>query len=96
MRSYDAAPRPPSPFFRQQIVSLSQSFCVSPVQLTGGRGGLGRGGGRGADRNKARASINRSILSGGEHEEKGGLGASFISILDELEYAKKHVTLLSI
>jgi hypothetical protein len=59
-----ARPLPPS-IFRQQIVSLSQSSCVSPpVHLIDGRGGgegVGRHG-RGAesyDRKKAWASINR-------------------------------------
>ncbi len=28
------APPPPPPLSRQQIVSLSQSSCVSPVELT--------------------------------------------------------------
>jgi hypothetical protein len=45
-RSYNSAPRPPHPpLSRQQVISLYQSSCVSPVQLTDGRGG-GRGGGR--------------------------------------------------
>jgi hypothetical protein len=41
MRSYDSAPRPPPsspPPSRQQVVSLSQSSCVSPVELTNWRG----------------------------------------------------------
>jgi hypothetical protein len=45
-------------YLREQIVSRSQSSCVSLIQLTDGRGG-----GRGAesyDRKKAWASINRS------------------------------------
>jgi hypothetical protein len=29
---------PPSPLSRQQVVFLSQFSCVSPVELTGGRG----------------------------------------------------------
>jgi hypothetical protein len=38
LRSYDLAPRPPpSPISPQPIVSLSQSSCVSPVELTDGR-----------------------------------------------------------
>jgi hypothetical protein len=65
LRSYDSAPRPPLPHLhRQQLVSLSQSSCVSPVQLTDGRGG-GRGG-RGAKsyyHHKAWPSIKHSILS---------------------------------
>ncbi len=38
--SYNLAPRPPSaPLSREQVVSLSQSFCVPPIELTdGGRG----------------------------------------------------------
>ncbi len=41
----DSAPRTPlSPLSPQQFVSLSQSACVSPVQLTEGTGGgVGRG-----------------------------------------------------
>ncbi len=31
----------PLPLSRQQDVSLSQSSCVSPLELTGGRGGGG-------------------------------------------------------
>ncbi len=43
--SYDSAPRtPPSPFSRQQVVYLSQSSCVSPVELTDERVGGGGGG----------------------------------------------------
>ncbi len=37
--SYDLAPGPPlTPRYRQQIVSLSPSSCLSPVELTYGRG----------------------------------------------------------
>ncbi len=42
---------------RQQVVSLSQSSCVSPVELTEG------GGAKSYDREKARSSINHSIVS---------------------------------
>ncbi len=38
LRSYDMAPRP-SPFSRQQVVSLSHSSYVSPIELTDIRGG---------------------------------------------------------
>jgi hypothetical protein len=51
------------PLSRQQIASLSQSSCVSPVDLTERRG---RESGRGAklyDREKAWPSINHSIPS---------------------------------
>ncbi len=45
LRSSDSAPRkPPSPLSRQQVVSLSQSACVSPDKLTDGRGEGGGGG----------------------------------------------------
>jgi hypothetical protein len=40
--SYDLAPPSsptPRPPFRQQVASLSQSSCLSPVELTDGRGG---------------------------------------------------------
>ncbi len=55
-------PRPLPLISRQQVVHLSQSFCVSPVPLAEGGGG----GGRGAefyDRMKAWPSINRYMLS---------------------------------
>ncbi len=41
--SYDSAPPPPLPckLSRQKVVSLPQSSCVSPVELTDGRGGVG-------------------------------------------------------
>ncbi len=50
---------------RQQVVSLSQSSCVSPIELTDRI--AGREGGRGAelyDGEKAWTSINHLILSG--------------------------------
>ncbi len=41
---YDSAPRPPpSPLLRQQVVSLFQFSCVSPVELTNGKTGMGGG-----------------------------------------------------
>jgi hypothetical protein len=52
------------PISRQQDVSLSQSSCVSPVELTVRRGGGGRGDGGGAkayDGEKAWSSIYHSI-----------------------------------
>jgi hypothetical protein len=45
----------PSPLSRQQLVFLSQSSCVLPVELTEGR----RGGGE--------PNLNHSILSGLDH-----------------------------
>jgi hypothetical protein len=53
---------PPFPLSRQQLVSLYLSSCVSPVELTDGRGG--RGGTKLYDREKVWPSINNSILSG--------------------------------
>ncbi len=53
--SFDLAPRPPSP------VSLSQSSCVSPVELTDGR--VGEKGAKAYDGEKAWTSINHSLLS---------------------------------
>ncbi len=44
MRSYDLAPPPPpSPHSRQQVIFLSQSSCVSPVEHTDGIGAEGVG-----------------------------------------------------
>jgi hypothetical protein len=65
LRSYDSDPRlPPSPLSRQQVVSLSQSSCVSPVELTNGREvGGDELGAESYDRGKAWPSINHSILS---------------------------------
>jgi hypothetical protein len=51
----------PTPLSRHRLVSLSESFCVSPVRLT-----TGRGGGLGVesyDGEKAWPSINNLILS---------------------------------
>ncbi len=64
MRSYYSAPHPPPspPPTQQQIVSLSQSSYMSPVELTDGRGD-GRGA-RSYDGEKAWPSINYSVLSG--------------------------------
>jgi hypothetical protein len=47
--------------FRQQLVSLSQSFCVSLVEPTAGRGGRGA---KLYDSEKDWSSINHLILSG--------------------------------
>ncbi len=64
LRSYDLAPcPPPSPLSRQQPVSLSQSSCVSLVELTEGKGGE-LGVGEQPIRTTA-PSINHSILSAG-------------------------------
>jgi hypothetical protein len=62
--SYDLAP-PPSPlhFSRQEVVSLSQSSCVSPIELTDGKGGEGVGGTKSYDGLKAWFFGNNSILS---------------------------------
>jgi len=70
LRLYNLAPRsPPSPFSSQQVVSVSQSVCVLPVELTEIRGG-----GRGAesyDRENAWPSIYHSIFSGYEFLKNG-------------------------
>ena len=56
----------PHPHSHQQVVSLSRSSCVSPVELLTGYGGRGGGGeAKSNDREKAWSSINHSILSGG-------------------------------
>ncbi len=69
LRSQDSAPRPPpsppSPVSR--CLSFSSFLChVSPVDLTDGRGGSGRGA-KSYDREKAWTSINHSILSDLQH-----------------------------
>jgi hypothetical protein len=55
----------PHHLFRQQVVSLSQSSCVSPVELFDGRKDLeGGGGAKSYDGENAWPSINHSTLSG--------------------------------
>ncbi len=44
LRSYASAPRTPLPLSHQQVVSLSQSSSVLPVEFTDGRGGGGGAG----------------------------------------------------
>jgi hypothetical protein len=43
---YLATPPPHPPLSRQQVISLSQSSCVSPIKLTDGMGGGGGVGGK--------------------------------------------------
>ncbi len=60
--SFDSDTRPPRhPLSHQQLFSISQSSCVSPVQLTEGR--AGGWGAESYDRKKAEHSINHSVLS---------------------------------
>jgi hypothetical protein len=69
-RSSGSAPRPtPPPLSRQQLVSHCQSSCVSPVELTDGRGG-GEGwrGAKSYDREYG-WSINLSLLFRKEYLE---------------------------
>jgi hypothetical protein len=55
----------PYPISSQQDVSLSQSTCVLPIELTeGGGGARGGGGAKSDDGEKDWSSINHSILSG--------------------------------
>jgi hypothetical protein len=55
----------PDPLSRQQVVSLSQSSIVSPVELSDGRGGEGVGEEQNYTKGeKAWSSINHSIFSG--------------------------------
>jgi hypothetical protein len=49
----------PLPLSRQQVVSLSQSSCVKPVDLTDRRGNAAESN----DGEKALSSVNHSILS---------------------------------
>ncbi len=51
----------PPPFSRQQVVSLSQYFCVSPVALTVGRWGRRRA--ISYNRKKAWSSMHHNIIS---------------------------------
>ncbi len=60
---FGLSPTPP-PLSRQQVVSLSQSSCVSPVEHTSGRGGEGRAGAKSYEGENAWSSINQLILSG--------------------------------
>jgi hypothetical protein len=58
LRSCDLAPPQPHPLLsRQQVVSLFQSFCVSPVELTVVGGGEGWGGAKLFDAEKAWSSL---------------------------------------
>ncbi len=58
LRSYNSAPRPPpAPLSRQQIVPLSQSSCVSPVQLPDGGGGGGGFAGGAPKKNNTREML---------------------------------------
>ncbi len=43
LRSYNLSPCPPLPLSREQDVSLSQSSCVSPIELTDGARRAGEG-----------------------------------------------------
>ncbi len=65
LRPWDLAPRPThSPLSYQQVFSLSQSSCVSPIQLADGRGGAGGDGGANSYAGeKAWSSINHLIPS---------------------------------
>jgi hypothetical protein len=57
--SYDLAPSPTS--LSSQVVALCQSSCVSPVELTDGRGGGGVA--KSYFVEKAWSSVNHSIFS---------------------------------
>ncbi len=51
----------PHPLFRRKIFCISQSSCVSPIELTEGEGG-GVGGAKSYDGEKAWSTMNNSIL----------------------------------
>ncbi len=55
------------PLSRQQVVFLSQYSCVSPMNLTDGKGGGGGGGAKPYDGERAWSSINYTLLSGANH-----------------------------
>ncbi len=63
LRLYDSAPRPPPSPISKLSLFLSQSFCMSPVELTLWGGGGGGHGAKSNDREKAWSSINHSMLS---------------------------------
>jgi hypothetical protein len=65
---FSSSPIPFPPYPISSLYLFISLPVLSPVELTGRRGGGGGGGGRGAksfDRKKALLSINHSILSGG-------------------------------
>jgi hypothetical protein len=78
----------PHPLSCQQVVCLSQSSCVSLVELTDRREvGVG-GGAKPCDGEKAWPSINHSILSGctygrtGIEHRKTGRGPRFFAVVE--------------
>jgi hypothetical protein len=55
-------PHPLTPLFRRQVVSLSQSLCMSSIELTGGKGGDRVGWGRSQiKRRRESLVLNRSF-----------------------------------
>jgi hypothetical protein len=62
--SYALAPPPPPPLSPVSEFILSQSSCVSPIELADEKGGGGEA--KSYDDKKAWSSINHSILS--EHQ----------------------------
>ncbi len=58
----------PTPSPLSKFVSLSQSFCVSPVKLILTKEGRGWVGAKSCDGEKAWYSINHSLLSGVQPE----------------------------
>ncbi len=72
----------------ESCLSLSRSSCVSPIELTDGRGGGGRGGANQNDGGKALSSINHSILWVGIDDGWGGGGGNVIPLAPSLSAVK--------
>ncbi len=97
LRSYDSAPRPPpSPFSHQQVVSLSQSSCVTGQAYWRGGGGGGWGGGlrsKPYDSEKVWPSINHSILSANKSVKVSysELAFAFYTFLEGWQQIRIHI-----
>jgi hypothetical protein len=72
----------PFPISRQQVDSLSQSFCLSAVELTDrGRRGEDGGWAKSYDGENAWSSINHSIPSGGSRRWKSPYYSQWVAVL---------------
>ncbi len=81
---------------RQQIVSLSQSAYVSPVELADWERGKGMEGAKSCDREKAWLSVNHSVLAEEEAPlTRGGerrlLKSSFICVVADGRWSEEGI-----